>query len=327
MKNTFKYFLSYLNGHKASLSTFVLLIVLYDFMMYVFNQPSSIIIYTTTIILVVSFIIGLIIFVKNYRRYTELVYLKNMVKNNSVNLPTSNNPNEKLLNEMVDYLQNDRAKISYEKDNIISDMNLYYSIWAHQIKTPISAMNLQMQTEDLPQYKELSNQLFKIEQYVDMALNYIRAESMSGDMVIENSDLDKVIKETIKKFSKSFIRKKIALDYKDLNVKVLTDRKWLGFVLEQLISNALKYTKEGKISIYMEKDNVLVIEDTGIGIDPTDIPRLFEKGFTGYNGRENNKSTGIGLYLSRKILSKLSHTISIESQIGVGTKVKIEFIS
>ena len=143
--------------------------------------------------------------------------------------------------------------------------------------------------------------------------------------MIKRYPLDDIVKQAIRKYAKSFIRKKIRLNYKDLNFNVLTDEKWLVFVVEQLLSNALKYTNEGHISIYLDDHlpNTLVIADTGIGIEQEDLPRVFEKGFTGYIGRTDKKSTGIGLYLCKQILNKLSHTITIESQVGKGTKVKI----
>ena len=118
--------------------------------------------------------------------------------------------------------------------------------------------------------------------------------------------------------------KKISLDFQPTNYKVLTDEKWLVFVIEQLLSNAIKYTNKGKISIYPLEDKKLVIEDTGIGISKEDIPRIFDKGFTGYNGRTDKKATGLGLYLCKNILDKLSHKISIESEVGVKTKVILD---
>ncbi len=198
-------------------------------------------------------------------------------------------------------------------------------MWAHQIKTPIAAMRLILQSEEKDCNDELLEQLFRTEQYVEMVLQYLRMTSDSSDLLIRRYSLDSIVKQAVKKYAKSFIRQKIKLNYEDLNVGVITDEKWLCFVIEQLLSNALKYTQSGSISIYMDDflPETLVIEDTGIGIQEEDLPRVFEKGFTGYNGRADKKSTGIGLFLCKKILKKLSHTISIESTLGKGTKVKI----
>lgn len=228
--------------------------------------------------------------------------------------------------ELVRIIDRERTKIVNEKENALAEMLDYYTIWAHQIKTPIAAMRLLLQSEQ-PGASELSEQLFKVEQYVEMVLQYLRIDSMSSDLLLKRYPLDDIVKQAIRKYSKSFIYKKIKLNYGYLNRNVLTDEKWLVFVIEQILSNALKYTNTGGISIYMDNDlpDTLVIEDTGIGIEAEDLPRVFEKGFTGYNGRTDKKSTGIGLYLCKRILTRLSHTIVVESAVGRGTKVKIAF--
>jgi signal transduction histidine kinase len=227
--------------------------------------------------------------------------------------------------ELIRLLEESRADVISKKDRALTDMTDYYTMWAHQIKTPIAAMRLMLQSEQKEQNAGITEQLFKIEQYVEMVLGYLRTESMSGDLVIKSCSLDGIVKQAIKKYAKSFIYKKIMLDYSDLEINVVTDEKWLCFVIEQILSNALKYTNKGKISIYRDASlpPALVIEDTGIGIQPEDLPRIGEKGFTGYNGHEDKKSTGIGLYLCKKILKSLSHTMIIESEVGVGTRVKI----
>jgi len=186
-------------------------------------------------------------------------------------------------------------------------------------------MRLLLQSEQSETNSELLEQLFKIEQYVEMALQYLRLENISSDLVLKEHSLDTIVKQAVRKYSNSFIRKKIKLNYAELNHNVLTDEKWLVFVIEQILSNALKYTDSGEISIYMDDEmpDTLVIEDTGIGIAEEDLPRVFERGFTGYTGRIDKKATGIGLFLCKQILDRLSHTITIESQVGEGTKVKI----
>ena len=148
--------------------------------------------------------------------------------------------------------------------------------------------------------------------------------SNKNDFVLKEYDLDNIIRQAVRKYAPLFIRKKISLDFQPTTYKVLTDEKWLVFVIEQLLSNAIKYTNKGKISIYSLENKKLVIEDTGIGISKEDIPRIFDKGFTGYNGRTDKKATGLGLYLCKNILDKLSHKISIESEVGVKTKVILD---
>ena len=211
-------------------------------------------------------------------------------------------------------------------DNRYRDAIEYYTTWAHQIKTPIASMRLALQGEDTALFRRLLSDLSRTEQYVEMVLGYLRTEDMASDIRFEEMDMDSLIREQIHKFARIFIGKKLSLEYQEVSETVLTDEKWLGFVLGQILSNALKYTKKGKISIYMSKSrpHTLVIEDTGIGIRAEDLPRVFEKGFTGYNGREENRSTGIGLYLCGKIMKRLDHGIRIESELGKGTKVFLE---
>ncbi len=219
-----------------------------------------------------------------------------------------------------------RLQKSMETEEVIrrEEMSDYYMMWAHQIKTPIAAMKLLLNGRE--DGFLLMEELFKIEQYVEMVLHYLRLESIASDMVLKECDLQTLVKQTVKKYSILFINSGLTLSLKEFDVKVLTDEKWLGFVLEQIISNSIKYTRKGTISIYMEPDRpkILVIEDTGIGIRQEDIRRIFERGFTGYNGRMDKKSTGIGLYLCKQILNQLSHGITVSSKEGKGTRFMLD---
>lgn len=233
----------------------------------------------------------------------------------------------------------ERERLLQEEEEKRTEMKDYYTMWVHQVKTPIAAMNLILQTGEGPDHGRLSTELFKIEQYVEMVLQYLRADSPSADLVIRECSLDAIVKKAIHKYAPVFIRKKIALDYRPAACLVRTDEKWLLFVIEQLLSNALKYTESGRISVYQETESpserssarrkagevirTLVIEDTGRGITPEDIPRVFENGYTGCNGRAGQGSTGIGLYLCKKVMTRLAHEMVIESEPGVGTKVKL----
>mgnify|MGYP004656022045 CR=1 FL=1 len=228
-----------------------------------------------------------------------------------------------------------------------SQMRDYYSMWVHQIKTPISAMKLlleaereelgQLMCDEEPQatLTELSDnldsfedELFRIEEYVSMALQYQRVSSTENDFVLEKVSLDGVIRDTIKKYAKIMIRRHIGINYSGTKKQVYTDEKWLAFILEQILSNAIKYTPQGVVTIETaeEKDRFFItIKDNGIGIKAEDLPRVFEKGYTGYNGHADKKATGIGLYLCRQMADKLGHTIRMESELGKGTKVWIGF--
>lgn len=237
-------------------------------------------------------------------------------------LPSPADGAEAEYQEMLLRLNRMRMEADSARYRFSTELTDYYTMWVHQIKTPISAIRLLL-SGGSPENKAASNELFKIEQYVEMVLGYLRSEDMSSDMKFQSCNLDKMIKEQVRKYARIFIGKKLSLDYHETNETVLTDPKWLGFVIGQIFSNSLKYTKTGKISVYMSEimPHTLVIEDTGIGIRPEDLPRVFEKGFTGCNGREENRSTGIGLYLCAKIMKRLGHKISIESAPGEGTKV------
>lgn len=200
----------------------------------------------------------------------------------------------------------------------------YYTTWVHQIKTPIAAMKMILEQEDTEEHRELLGELFRIEQYVEMVLSYLRLGSEISDYVFQEYDLDTIIRQAVHKYASWFIRRKIRLHYEPVNLKVLTDEKWLLFIIEQILSNSIKYTQQGQVTITATPDKILKIADTGIGIAPEDLPRIFDKGFTGYNGRSHKKSTGIGLYLCKMASERLSHRISVSSTPGVGTTVSID---
>ena len=226
-----------------------------------------------------------------------------------------------------------------------SQMRDYYSMWVHQIKTPISAMKLLLEVEreelgqlicddEQSQYllsdnmDSFEDELFRIEEYVSMALQYQRVSSTENDFVLEKVSVDGVIRDTIKKYAKIMIRRHIGINYSGTGQDVYTDGKWLAFMLEQILSNAIKYTPQGVVTIETAEEKTgffITIKDTGIGIKAEDLPRVFEKGYTGYNGHADKKATGIGLYLCRQMADKLGHTIRMESEIGKGTKVWIGF--
>ena len=221
---------------------------------------------------------------------------------------------------------NDCSKEYSELWNKSKEKEDFFAMWAHQIKTPIAALRLLL--EDKEDNKALcKREIFKIESYVEMSLGYLRSENMSSDLVLREHSLDLMVKQVVKKYSAIFIYNHIELKLEGIECnKILTDDKWFCFVLEQILSNALKYTKEGSITIMCvneESGKRVVVKDTGIGIKSEDIPRLFQKGFTGYNGRLDKKASGLGLYLCKKICDNLGHGIGISSEYGKGTEVSI----
>lgn len=201
--------------------------------------------------------------------------------------------------------------------------------------------NLMQQIEtEKERIADMEQELFWMEQYVQMALQYQRMASKSHDFVLERVSLDTVVRAAIRKFAKVMIHRKIVVNYEGCKETVISDAKWLGFVVEQLLSNAIKYSRGNSailIKLNKAEENQpdhagaktfqLVISDQGIGIRKEDLPRIFEKGYTGYNGRADQTSTGIGLYLCREITNKLGHEIQIDSEVGKGTEAVIVFHS
>lgn len=326
-EGTFKLLNSYLVLHAKEIFLFILFSAVFAVVFYLYQLPVEPVLYAC----VLCFFVGLIsLAIGFYGYFKKIILLRDLHKRITLSLdemPVTKNLLEQEYTNLLYIVNEDKINGITAMDNEKRDLVDYYTLWAHQIKTPIAAMRLLLQSEEYINNDALSMELFKIEQYVEMVLQYIRLDSSSSDFVIKEYDLDNIVKQAVRKYAKIFVHKKINLDFTELNCMVLTDEKWMVFVIEQILSNSLKYTNMGKISIYMEnnKSKVLVIEDTGIGIKVEDLPRVFENGFTGYNGRADKKSTGIGLYLCKKVLTKLSHAIRIESEIGKGTKVKINF--
>ncbi|WP_239772997.1 sensor histidine kinase [Mammaliicoccus sp. I-M36] len=220
--------------------------------------------------------------------------------------------------------QIDTLKLSHETQE--KELKDYYSLWSHQIKTPLATLNLLAESVDSTIKKEMKEEIFKTQQYLDMMLQYLRLQSIQNDFRFEEVSLDRLVKTTLKKYTRFFISKDLEVELIDIKGKVITDEKWLQFILEQVIFNAIKYTKTGKITIYSPENNQqeLRVKDTGQGILPEDLPRVFEKGYTGFNGRENEASSGLGLYMCKEIADQLGINLKITSIIDEGTEVIID---
>ena len=209
-------------------------------------------------------------------------------------------------------------------ENKMHDLEDYFTMWVHQAKLPIAAMKLLLEDDKLSR-SEIKLQLLRMDQYTDMVLAYLRLNSTHTDFLFKELELDDLIRQSIRRFSTEFIRKHIQLSFKETGDVILSDEKWLVFVLEQILSNSLKYTNEnGLISIYMKSKHILVIDDNGMGISASDLNRVFEKGYTGMNGRSDKTASGLGLYLCKNILDMLNHKIRIESSVGKGTRVILD---
>lgn len=264
--------------------------------------------------------------IRYFRKQLRLFRMEAYMTNITEYLEEPTSLEEEHYQKMIYDMASEMVRQQNDATARMTDLREYYTMWVHQIKTPIAALRLLLQEKSgETDTSEEQDELFRIEQYVGMALQYMRLDSESTDFVFRQLNLDDIIKEAIHKYARLFVRKKVKLKYEDVNCAVLSDEKWLVFVIEQLLSNAIKYAPGGTVSVSMQEEGTLVIEDDGIGIRAEDLPRVMEKGYTGYNGHIDKRSTGIGLYLCYRIMNKMNHGIRIESEEGKGTRVFLSF--
>lgn len=326
MRGFFRVLLSYLRRHLTLIIALIIAFAVFSAVFSLYDLPAEAVIYAFALTAAALAVLGAVRFAAFYKKHSILLALRDRITLELPELPAPGSVVEADYQAIIRRLRESHSAAVSAADRARCDMTDYYTLWVHQIKTPIAAMRLLLQSEESRRDAELSAELFRIEQYVEMVLGYLRLDGDTTDYVFRRAALDDIVRQSVRKFARFFILKKLPLDFRETNLTVLTDEKWLGFVIEQVLSNALKYTGAGKISIYAEGTS-LVIADTGIGIRPEDLPRVFQRGFTGYNGREDKKSTGIGLYLCRRIMAGLGHTIAIDSQVGSGTRVTLDLSS
>jgi len=312
----------YLLAHKKNIIVWLIVCLVFALVFSLYDLPTAPVLYGSILSGFAGLVFTTVDFILYRRRCIVLQKLEKEITVSVENLPQPRNTVEEEYTKLINILYDSLKAAENEAAEKLSDMTDYYTMWVHQIKTPIAAMGLILQSGDSPEYSELSENLQRIEQYAEMVLCYLRLDSDSSDLVIREYDLDDIVRQAVRKFSSQFIRRKLKLSYEPLDKKVLTDEKWLLFVIEQVISNAVKYTSSGMVQIYCEKPLTLCIKDTGIGIAPEDLPRIFEKGYTGCNGRLDKKASGIGLYLCKRICGRLGHKISAESSDN-GTVIRI----
>lgn len=318
-------FYYYIKDHKNTIIVYMMSIFIFYFLFFLYENKMESIVYGTVFITVLCLSVGGYDFYQYVNHYEHLYRCRNTIEYDIENIGEDRFLIEKEYQNLIVTLDQKRKEYFAQSEQEKIELEDYFTLWVHQMKLPIAAMKIMLETEDVLDRKLLKSELFRIEQYSSMVLAYIRMNSKDTDYQIETCDLDQMIRQSIRTFASEFIRKKIACDFKETKVQLVTDEKWFIFVLEQILSNSLKYTKTGTISIYIQNENTLVVEDTGSGMEVGDCVRSFEKGYTGRNGRIDKKASGLGLYLCKNILNRLSHDIKIESQIGVGTKVKISW--
>ncbi|MCH5191570.1 MAG: sensor histidine kinase [Oscillospiraceae bacterium] len=318
-----KLFKEYIKGRRKGITAFSLFSAVFFATFALYRLPMKAVLYPTLLCLIIGIIFISLDFSRSKRKHRQLSEIKELTAAMMSSMPDIESVDDKDYQDIIKSLQNEISNLQTMTSARYRDMTEYYTVWVHQIKTPIASMRLTLQNEDTPLSRKLSSDLFKIEQYVEMVLAFLRLESVSNDYVFKEYSIDAVIKQAVAKFASEFIDRRIRLIYEPVDVTVITDEKWLSFVIEQILSNALKYTREGSIKIYMRESKTLCIEDTGIGIAPEDLPRIFEKGYTGYNGRTDKKASGIGLYLCKRICKNLGAEISVTSKPDIGTTVSI----
>ncbi len=309
----------YVREHRRGIGLTAILGMIYGCIFYLYNLPVEAALYGTVLCAAFLLTVNVFSFWKFCRKHQKRMALIPGIEYAYRDIPEPDTLAEEDYQQMITDLGNRCYERLLELEQQEQESKEYYTIWVHQIKTPIAVMRMILQEEDTRQNRELLAELFRIEQYAEMALSYIRLESSESDFVIKEYNLDDIIRQAIHRYAPQFIRRKLRLVYEPTEVKVLTDEKWLLFILEQLISNAVKYTPSGTITIRATEDKKLSVEDTGIGIAPEDLPRIFEKGFTGYNGRNDKKATGLGLNLCRKAAERLNIRITAESKPGKGS--------
>lgn len=315
-----KLFLRYLQSKLGVILLFLAFGAVLAFSFLLYRLPAEAVLYPAALCVLLGVGVLLLDFFRVRRRHMVLRDLKET----DAELPDVRDIEAEDYREIVRLLREANREARTRSETDMAAMVDYYTLWVHQIKTPIAAMRLRLQEEDSELSRALLSDLGRIERYVSMVLTYLRLENGATDYVIRETDLDSVIRPVLRQFAGEFISRKLKLDYTPVQRKVLTDGKWLSFVVEQVLSNALKYTPSGSVSISMEEPATLVIRDTGIGIPPEDLPRVFERNYTGLAGRADTRASGLGLSLCKSVCDRLGHTISIESAPGEGTAVRID---
>lgn len=319
-----KFVTAYLKQHARIIAAAVLAIAVFAVSFSLYELPMEAVWYPTALCLVLALAFAAADIIRAKHRHAAFLALNELTAAEIKLLPPAQSIDDEDYRRLIELLADSRAELAESAQRRQTDMLDYYTVWVHQIKTPISSMRLTLQGSDTPEARKLSSDLGRIEQYVDMAMAYLRLDSISSDYVIRSFELDPLIRQSVKKFAGEFIGRHLSLELEPTGLSVVSDEKWLAFVIEQVLSNALKYTREGSVKIYMRSPMTLCICDTGIGIAPEDLPRIFEKGYTGHNGRTDKRASGLGLYLCRRVCGKLGHDISAVSAPGKGTEILID---
>lgn len=316
----------YLRDHLRSLAALLLAMGVSAFLFFLYDLSFSAFWYLWTILLTLFLLLFLIPGLISYGKKISLIRRLNASLTGILEFPQiPGTLPEQELGKVIGTLCDEIRRLNTDSFSKQQDMLEYYTLWVHQIKTPLAAMRLILQANPGETDEALLQELFKVERYVEMVLGYLRLDTIGSDLRLEKYDIYEIVRQAVKKFAPLFIYRKLTLTLEKFHCEAVTDEKWLCFVLEQLLSNAVKYTQTGNVTIFIEEPEVLVIRDTGTGIAPEDLPRIFERGFTGINGRMDKNASGLGLYLTKQILDKLNIPIQITSVPEEGTEVRLFF--
>lgn len=285
--------------------------------------PAQAVLYAALLQLFILFVILLPGYFSFRARKKALADFQSVIFESEAALPAPRTPLEEKYQALILSARTEYNTLKRREEDAQNDSLTYYTLWVHQIKTPIAAMRLILDGEGDVKPK-LRQELFKVERYADLALQYVKLREILTDLVIEPCDLYALVRESVKKYAVLFVYQRLTVTIEPFEETVMSDKKWVLFILEQLLSNAVKYTKTGGVTVFY-RDGALHVTDTGVGIRAQDVPLVFEKGYTGYNGRTDGRASGIGQYLTKKVCDALSVRISILSEPGRGTDVTLRF--
>lgn len=314
----------YLSDRKGSISLSIVCITIFIIIFALYGFPLKAIVYPASLCFIIAFVYNTERYISS-RKKSSILESTTVTQENMVSIFSQYNKQDDIgYQRIIQLLLSENSKLITQNYRNKEDTLDYYTLWVHQIKTPIAAIDLTLQNQDTNISRKISEDLFRIHQYVDMALNYQRLDSLETDYLFKKCSLDDMIRESLRKFAPLFINKNIKLNFSMLDREIITDEKWFTFMFEQLLTNAIKYTlPKGEISVYLKNRNILCLKDTGIGIDAQDLPRIFEKGYTGFNGRKDKFASGLGLYLCKRINDNLGQEIKIISDSKNGTIVEL----
>lgn len=320
-----EFFKRYISKSTKLICFSALSFIVFAVMFLLYEIPIGAIVYPSILCFFIALIFIIFDYIKKHQIHNKLLEIQKLDAKLISNMPNTNSIIEYDYQTIIKNLKQNIYNLETTKNKQYSDMIDYYTLWAHQIKTPITSMKLTLTTTSDASKNNFQINLHRIEQYVDMVLAFMRLNSEYSDYIFKEYSLDQIMTTSVKKFSHDFISKKIKLNYLPLNKLIITDKKWFSLVIEQILSNALKYTQTGSIKVYCSHDQTLCIRDTGIGIKAEDIPRIFDKGYTGYNGHNVRHSSGIGLYICKRICNNLNIKIKVTSKYNEGTSVYLTF--